>query len=42
MLCDGLVMKKSMPMILLTGRVLGVKDISDRGVNDETVSNLVG
>lgn len=34
--------KKSMPMTLLTGRVLGVTDISDRGVNDVTVSNLVG
>lgn len=42
MLSDGLVTKKSMPMILLTGSELGVKDISDRGVNDETVSNLVG
>lgn len=42
MLSDGLVTKKSMPMMLLTGRVLEVTDISDRGVSDVTASNLVG
>lgn len=41
-LSDGLVTKKSKPMMLLTGRKLGVTDISDRGVNDVTTSNLVG
>lgn len=42
MLSGSLFTKKSMPMMLLIGRVLEVRDISDIGVSDVTASNFVG